>query len=454
MPSAIFHRSLDKCYPVAVKGQGVYLVTESGDKILDGCCGAAVSCLGHSNQEVIEAIVDQTRSLSFAHTSAFTSDAAESLAQLLLQESSGAFSRVNFLTSGSEAVETSLKIARQYHVYNGEPGRVNIIGRDFGYHGNTLGALAAGNNPARRDTFAPMLGSTFHHVSRCFYDADGKGKTERDYENSLIAELKTKISDLGAETVAAVIIETVGGATLGSVPPTQTYLARIKSLCDQHGILFILDEIMCGMGRQGTLHAWQAFGNVAPHLQTIGKGLGAGYQPLSAVLLSENVTAVFEAHSKGPKKFVSGHTFQGHSAACAGALMVQNIVKRQNLLENVTAMGVLLRSKLRNEMPALLLDSGASIRGSGLFFTVDFGNANLTLGGELAGDVQAEAFKNGAAVYCCSTAVDAILFAPPFIISEEEVEELAGIFIRSLNNVIGRRQSAGKVDNGRVDGSH
>lgn len=440
MSSAIFHRSLDKAYPEAVSGEGVFLVTSSGRRILDGSSGAAVSCLGHSNQEVIEAIVTQTRSLSFAHTLFFTSDPAEKLAALILGESHGAFAKVAFMCSGSEAVESALKIARQFHVYRGEPARVNFIGRVHSYHGNTLGALAVGNNPARRAAFGPVLSPVFHHVSRCFHGADGAGRTEEEYEDSLIAEFEAKVDELGPETVAAIIVEPVVGATLGAAAATKTYIPRLRKLCDRHGILLIFDEVMCGLGRSGTYHAWEQLGGVSPDLQTVGKGLAGGYQPLSAVLMGNKVFDVFEEGSKGGNKFTSGHTFQGHSLACAAALTVQTILKRDALVQNVASMGSLLHSTLDKGLPSNLVELGASVRGVGLFRAVDFGKAGSVFGGPLAAEVGEETFKEGAAVYPCSSAVDAILFAPPFIISSEEIALLGDTFLKALGKVLERRR--------------
>lgn len=235
--SSIFHRQLTKSYPQADSGNGVYLVTADGRRVLDGSSGAAVSCLGHSNTEVIEAIVTQARSLAFAHTSFYTNYASEELAKLLIQQSSSAFDKVLFLSSGlyisttspdwppngrllgSEAVESAIKLARQYHLSNKDSGRVNIIGREYSYHGNTLGALAAGHNPPRRDPFVPLLSSAFHHTLPCFYSRDGKdGETEPQYVDRLLAAFEDRFQSLGPSTVAAVIVEPIGGATLGCVP--------------------------------------------------------------------------------------------------------------------------------------------------------------------------------------------------------------------------------------------
>lgn len=439
--TSIFHRSLEKSYPSAVQGEGIYLVTEEGNRILDGSSGAAVSCIGHGNKEVVEAIIAQAQSLCFAHTSFFTSNPAEELARTLIDSSDGAFSKAMFLSSGSEAVESTLKLARQYHIYEGNERRVNIIGRMHSYHGNTLGALAAGNNPSRRKPFTPLLAPCFHHVSRCFYAADGSGLDEKQYEDKLIAEFEAKFYELGPDTVAAVIVEPVGGATLGTVLPTKDYLFRLKELCHRYGTLLIFDEVMCGMGRLGTYHAWQSLGGVAPDLQTIGKGLGAGYQPISAILMNEKVCSTFKENSKGSQAFISGHTYQGHAIGCVAALAVNKIVHRDGLLNNVLKMGELLEDTLSKELPPEFTAHGGSLRGMGLFRTVDFGKLGTSYGGPLAAQVAGETFRQGAAVYTCSPAVDAVMFAPPFIIQDADVLKLVRIFVQALESVLKQRSS-------------
>ncbi|KAL2210714.1 PLP-dependent transferase [Sarocladium strictum] len=437
--SALFHRSLEKEYPTAVSGEGVNLITSDGRKVLDGSSGAAVSCLGHGNKEVIDSICAQARSLAFAHSSFFTSNPAEELGRLILEKSDGAFEKVLFLTSGSEAVESAIKVARQFHVYKEQPERVNFIGREHSYHGNTLGALAAGNNPARRAVFGDILSPTFHHVSRCFYQKDGQNLTEGQYEDKLIDELTAKFRELGPHTVAAVILEPVVGATTGSVPATKNYLSRVSELCKQHGVLTIFDEVMCGMGRTGTYHAWQSLGGVSPDIQTIGKGLGAGYQPLSAVLLANSVFSVFEEFSKGSKTYLSGHTFQGHSMACAGALTVQNIFFRDELIPRVAKMGDLFEARLLELLPSEWKNKDGCLRGLGLFRTVDFGSLGQAYGGPVAGEISRRCFATGVAVYLCSPAVDAILICPPFILTEEDVDKIATTVAEALHYVLDGR---------------
>ncbi|KAH7325832.1 class-III aminotransferase [Stachybotrys elegans] len=434
--SAIFHRSLQKTYPTAVGGKGVFLTTADGKRILDGTSGAAVSCLGHGNEEVIEAIVSQTRQLAWAHTAFFTSDPAEELARLLVDSSEGAFSKAVFLCSGSEAVESAIKMARQYHVYKGDAQRVNFIGRVHSYHGNTLGALSAGYHPGRRATVQPILSPAFHHVGRCLYDVDGAGLSEEAYEDGLIAEFEDKMRELGPDTVAAVIVEPVVGSTLGSAPATKTYLPRLKALCRQHGALLICDEVMCGLGRTGSYHAWQGLGGEPPDLQTVAKGLGGGYLPLSAVLMGPEVCSVFDEFSRGPERFVNGHTAMSHPTSCAGALAVQRIIHREGLVAQVQQRGQLLAQKLGEAVAGGGEVGGGEcrVRGRGLFQTVDFGEAAEPMAEEVAG----EAFARGLAAYPVG-ARDALLFAPPFVISDEEIGMLADVVRESVAAVRERR---------------
>ncbi|RVX69755.1 hypothetical protein B0A52_06400 [Exophiala mesophila] len=426
--SAVFHRSQNKEYGTACGGKGVYLFHPDGSKTLDGSSGAAVSCLGHGHPVVIEAIVDQARKLAFAHSSFFTNDPAEELAHLLTSLSDGAFSKVLFLSSGSEAVESSIKLARHYHFARGESQRVNFIGREYGYHGNTLGALSAGHHPFRRGPFAPLLSPAFHHVAPCFYSHDAlASEDESSYVDRLIAEYEAKFQALGPSTVAAVILEPMAGATLGAVPAARGYLSRLRELCDKYGALLIFDEVMCGIGRAGTFHAWQSLGNVKPDLQAVGKGLGGGYQPISAVLISPKIHQALKS-SHETKPFISGHTYQDHSVACAAALATQRTIIKQDLLSNVQRMGDLLEQELHKHVPLV-----KEVRGLGLFRTIEF---ITPPSGQIASKVTARCLSNGAAVYLCSGGLDAILFAPPYIISEQEVKELVQIFAKSTNEII------------------
>lgn len=325
-------------------------------------------------------------------------------------------------------MESSIKLARHYHFARGESQRVNFIGREYGYHGNTIGALSAGHHPFRRGPFAPLLSPAFHHVSPCFFSRDARAsEDEGSYVDRLIAEFETKFQTLGPSTVAAVILEPMAGATLGAVPAARGYLFRLRELCDKYGALLIFDEVMCGIGRAGTFHAWQSLGNVKPDLQAVGKGLGGGYQPISAVMISPKIHQTLKSsHETNP--FISGHTYQDHSVACAAALATQRVIIEDNLLANVQQMGEVLEQELRRHVPLL-----KEVRGLGLFKTVEF---ITPPSGQIASKVTARCLSKGAAVYLCSGGLDAILFAPPYIISEREVKELVRIFTDSANEII------------------
>jgi len=361
----IFHRNPRQSLPVAVAGQGVELIDSTGRRYLDACGGAAVSCLGHGHPRVIAAIKAQLDTLAYAHTSFFTTEAAETLASTLAQAAPGDLDHVYFVSGGSEAVEAGLKLARQYFVETGQGERRHFIARRQSYHGNTLGALAIGGNAWRREPFLPLLVPA-HHVSPCYaYRDQHEGETDTQYAQRLADELEAKILELGPHTVAGFVAETVVGATAGAVPPVADYLRRIRAVCDRYGVLLILDEVMSGMGRTGYLFACDEDG-VVPDIVTIAKGLGAGYQPIGAMLCGR---CIHEAIVGGTGFFQHGHTYIGHATACAGALAVLQTISGENLLANVRARGEQLRQGLR----AVLRDHPhvGDIRGRGLFVGVE-----------------------------------------------------------------------------------
>ena len=316
--SHVFPRHTKSDLPTIASGEGCYLVDDTGKQYFDGSGGAAVSCLGHGDKAVIEAIKRQLDTVAYAHTSFFTSEPAEALADFLIKYAPGELDRVYFVSGGSEAVEASLKLARQYFLEMGQPSRYRVIARRQSYHGNTLGALAAGGNLWRREPFAPLMIDTTH-ISPC-YEYRGRSENESvdDYGLRVANELEEEILRLGPESVMAFVAEPVVGATLGAVPAVNGYFKRIRDICDQYGILLILDEVMCGMGRTGYLYACEHDG-IAPDILTIAKGLGAGYQPIGAMLCSSRIYAAIE---NGSAFFQHGHTYLAHPAACAAGLAV------------------------------------------------------------------------------------------------------------------------------------
>ena len=333
--SHILHRVANAKMPIAVGGRGVELFDADGRAYMDASGGAAVSCLGHGHPDVVAALHRQVDALAYAHTAFFTTEVAERLADRLIEDAPPGLSHVYLVSGGSEAIEAALKLARQYFVEKGEPRRRHIVARRQSYHGNTLGALATGGNAWRREPFRPLLVET-HHIDPCFaYRFQKEGEPDADYAARAAQSLEDKILELGPDQVMAFVAETVVGATSGVVPPVADYFRRVREICDRYGVLLILDEVMCGMGRTGTLHACEQDG-VAPDLLAIAKGLGGGYQPIGAVLLHRRI---FDAIAEGSGFFQHGHTYMGHPMAAAAALAVQDVIRREGLLANVVAMG-------------------------------------------------------------------------------------------------------------------
>jgi adenosylmethionine-8-amino-7-oxononanoate aminotransferase len=426
--SHVFHRDPRLGYPVAVRGEGAYLFDRTGKRYLDASGGAAVSCLGHSDGAVIEAIRRQLERLPFAHTSFFTNEPMESLADELVRRAPASFDKVYFVSGGSEAIEAALKLARQYFVEKGEPQRARLVARRQSYHGNTLGALAVGGNAWRRRQFQPLLVEV-SHVSPCYsYRGQDPGETDEAYGERLARELEAEVQKAGPENVMAFVAETVVGATLGAVPPVPGYFRRVREICDRHGILLIVDEVMCGMGRCGTLWAFEQEG-VVPDLVTIAKGLGAGYQPIGAVMVSKKIADTIMG---GSGFFQHGHTYIGHAAACAGALAVQKRLHEDGLLARVLPLGAALEARLRKtfgDHPNI-----GDIRGRGLFWGIELVADRASKRPfdpklRVHARVKRAALEHGLLCYPMGGTIDGVqgdhvLLAPPFILEEEQLDEL------------------------------
>ena len=419
-----------------MRGEGPYLYDQSGRAYLN-CGDAAVSCLGHSDAHVKAAITAQLDQVAFAHTGIFSSGPAEALATRLADLAPGALDRVYFVSGGSEAMEAALKLARQYFVERGAPQRHRVIARRQSYHGNTLGALATGGNAARRAAFAPLL-IDVSHVSPCYaYRGQHEGETDAAYVDRLIAEIEDEIARVGPETVMAFVAEPVVGATLGAVPPVADYLARVRALCDRHGILLILDEVMCGMGRTGSLFA-SAHYDVQPDICAIAKGLGAGYQPIGAMLCTAEI---HDAIRDGSGFFQHGHTYLGHPVACAAALAVVERLVDDNVLGNVTGAGETLSAALRGRLgqhPHV-----GDIRGVGLFQGIELVADRETKdpfdpGRRLHAKIKAAAMQAGLICYPTGGTVDGtrgdhVLLAPPFIVTDGQIEAIADMLSHAVD---------------------
>jgi adenosylmethionine-8-amino-7-oxononanoate aminotransferase len=436
----VFHRSPRSVYPVAVRGEGAYLVDREGKRYLDASGGAAVSCLGHSDEAVVRAIREQLARLPFAHTSFFTNEPMEALADALVARAPAPLEKVYFVSGGSEAVEAALKLARQYFVEMGEPQRRHVIGRRQSYHGNTLGALAVGGNEWRRRQFGPLLIEATH-VAPCYAYRDRlDGESDDTYGARLAAELDSEIRRLGEDRVIAFVAETVAGATLGAAPPVPGYFRRVREVCDRYGVLLILDEVMCGMGRCGTLWTFTQEG-VVPDLAVIAKGLGAGYQPIGAVMVSGRI---FDAVVSGSGFFQHGHTYLGHAAACAGALAVQRRLHDDGLLARVSPLGTALESRLRSAFAAH--PRVGDIRGRGLFWGLELvadreRKTPFDPRARIHARVKAEALKAGLLCYPMGGTIDGergdhVLLAPPFILEERQLDELLSKLGQALDAVL------------------
>jgi len=428
MPDHVFGRSTRGRLPEAVSGDGCYIVDAAGKRYLDGSGGAAVSCLGHSDPQVRAALHDQLDRLAFAHTGFFTSQPAEDLADLLIAGAPEGIDRVYLVSGGSEAVEAAIKLARQYFMEIGQPQRHRVIARRQSYHGNTLGALAAGGNAWRRAQFAPLMVET-SHIAPC-YEYRDRAETEsaEAYGLRVADELEAEIQRLGPETVMAFIAEPVVGATMGAVPAVPGHLKRIREICDRHGVLLILDEVMCGMGRTGHLYACAEDG-VAPDMITVAKGLGAGYQPIGALLTSG---AIYDAIAAGTGFFQHGHTYMGHAMAAAAAGAVLRQIHERDLLARVQAAGATLDAALHDRFgqhPHI-----GDIRGRGLFRGLELvadrsSKAPFDPARKLHAKVKAAAMEAGLICYPMGGTIDGqrgdhILLAPPFIISDDQIGEL------------------------------
>ncbi|GED22096.1 aspartate aminotransferase family protein [Halomonas halmophila] len=438
--SHVFHRQLSHAYPTAVAGEGAYLIDAEGRRYLDASGGAAVSCLGHSDTRVIDAIQQQVGQLAYAHSSFFTTEPMEALADFLIERAPAGFSSVYFVSGGSEAIEAALKMARQYFLERGEPGRHKLIARRQSYHGNTLGALATGGNAWRRRQFEPLL-SDVSHVSPCYaYRGQAADESPEAYGERLAMELEEEIQRLGPETVMAFVAEPVVGATLGAVPAVPGYFKRVREICDRHGILLILDEVMCGMGRTGSLFAAEQEG-VTADLTTIAKGLGGGYQPIGATLVSDEIRRTI---AEGSGFFQHGHTYIGHATACAAALAVQRTIEERDLLARVRKLGEGLQDRLVErfgEHPHV-----GDIRGRGLFRGLELvaerdRKTPFDPSHKLHAAIKRTAMDAGLMCYPMGGTLDGrtgdhILLAPPFILEDAQLDEIVDKLDATLERVL------------------
>ncbi len=439
-PGHVLHRSTREQLPVAARGEGIFLIGADGRRYVDACGGAAVSCIGHGHPAVASAIAEQAARLEFVHTGFFTSDAAEELAALIVEMSPGALDRVWYTSSGSEAVEGALKLARQYHLERGDTGRSRVIARRLSYHGNTLGALAAGGSLWRRAPYDPLL-IDVSLVDPCFeYRFAEPGESVEAYGIRAADALENELVRLGPETVIAFLAETVVGATTGAVPPVPGYLRRVREICDRHGVLLILDEVMCGSGRTGTFLSCEQDG-VVPDIATLGKGLGGGYQPIGAVVCTNQV---YDTIAKGSGALMHGQTYNAHPVGCAAALAVQKVIEGEGLLGRVSVAGERLRSLLGERFGQHA--NVGDVRGRGLLQAIELVADRETKTPfdpalRLHERAKWDAFERGLLIYPGGGTADGrsgdhILLAPPYNVTDQELEMIVDLLAVTLDAVL------------------
>ena len=427
--SHVFHRQIKSPLPVAVRGEGIWIYDSDGNKYLDGSGGAAVSALGHSDKSVRDAVHKQMDTLPFAHSGFFTTDVMETLADKLTGQAPGNLDHVYYLSGGSEAMEAALKLARQYYLEVGQPERQHFISRRQSYHGNTLGALSVGGNQFRRQPYEPLL-MDVDLISPCHaWRGQQPSETEIDYGNRVADELETAIQKRPPGTVAGFIAEPVVGATIGAATAVPGYFRRIREICDRHGLLLILDEVMCGMGRTGTMFACDQE-DVVPDMITVAKGLGAGYQPIGALLVSSDI---YQAVQSGTGAFQHGHTYMGHAVACAAAMAVQESIEQRDLLTAVNERGRDLDKALTERFGNHRFVG--NIRGRGLFQAIELvadRDTKTPFNPELKlhTAIKSAAMARGLMCYPMGGTIDGVhgdhvLLAPPYIIGKAEIEDLA-----------------------------
>lgn len=446
-PSAILSR-VPWRLPVASKGEGIYIDLQDGRRLIDAVGGAAVACIGNSHPVVKQAIKDQVDKLSYVYNMQLSNEPAEELAQFLLDESKGAFSLCGFFCGGSEAMEAAIKLALQYWSEKKQSQRKNFIARYLSFHGTTIATLGLAFHPARRAPYETILDhDNYHHVSPAYYKRFGKeGESEEEYVKRLARELEDKILELGPETVAGFVAETVVGATTGALPAPKGYFKAMREVCDKYGVLLILDEVMSGIGRMGTLHAWESFGdNTPPDIQAVAKGLGGGYAIIGAVLMSRKIDDSIRNNGGFWKH---GHTYQAQPIACAASLAVQRVIKEQRLLDNCRAQGKYLHSLLTERLLApssITAPVTFDIRGGGLFWGIEFdfdsheGRQYDFKGRQFALLVQECCFANGLVIMgfggCANlegTKGDHCLLSPAYTVTREELNKIVDLFVRSV----------------------
>ncbi|HMG18251.1 MAG TPA: aspartate aminotransferase family protein [Gemmatimonadales bacterium] len=435
---SVFYRKLNHSYPRIVRGEGCWLIDERGKRYLDAVGGAYVANVGHSNPEIAEAIAQQAREFGYLSGTMFTHGPVEELAAELAETLPGDLSKLYFLCSGSEAVEAALKLARQYWIERGRPTKQRIIALGPGYHGSTLLALSASAREAYKAMFRPWLVDVHRIPASYPYRCECGGKNASCPVCSG-AVLEEAIARLGAENVAAFIAEPVGGSSTGGSTPRPEYFQRVREICDRHDVLFVADEVLVGVGRTGTWWAIEPYG-VAPDIMTFGKGVSGGYAALSGLAVPERIV---DAVATGSGNFMHAQTFSHHPVACAAGVATMRYLKQHRLVERCARMGRVLHERLR---PLADLPHVGDVRGRGLLAGIEFvddkaSRAPLPRSAKFAERFAEAALDAGLTVWpnvghADGTNGDLAMVAPPFIINEEEIDEIVTRFSSALQQTL------------------
>lgn len=428
---------LNRPTPSIVKAEGIYLYDKKGQRIIDASGGAIVCSIGHGVEEIVDVATEQMKRVAYVFRRAFQSPELEEAARRICEATNGDLDRVFFVSGGSEATETAIKLARKYHIDNGNPGKFRVISRWQSYHGSTMGALSWSGFTSRRAEFTPYLNDFAHlpptYCYRCWY-----GRSPQTCDLECAQALENEILCLGPDTVSAYIAEPVSGHALGAAFPPDEHFQRIRQICSKYDVLMILDEVMNGVGRTGKWFAYQ-YHSVVPDIIALAKGLSAGYYPVGAAVVQAKIHDTI-ANSSGI--FGSGHTYGGNPVAAAVVCRVVDFLKEHHLVERCAAMGDYLADKLER---LRYHPTVGDIRGRGLQRGVEFvknKETRETLDPQLhfSQQIQDEALLRGVHIessFGCDRgqAGDMIIFGPPFIITEEQIDEMVSIIDDTLTAV-------------------
>jgi len=422
----VFYRKLDRVYPLIHRGEGIYLYDEKGKRYLDGSGGALVVNIGHAHREIFQKILDQMGQVGYVHGTQFTTQSIEEYGEALGKRLPSGLNKIYFLSGGSESIEAAIKFARQYFFESGEVERLRVISRCNSYHGNTLGALSLTGRVGARRPYLPLLIPFPHfpppYCYRCPFEM-----TYPSCELECAKALEKLIQMEGPETISAVVIEPVGGATIGALVPPEGYLQKLQEICKRYGILFIADEVMAGMGRTGKWFAVQHW-NIIPDIMVLGKGMSGGYFPLSAMITKEEFVDQLKQRGTG---FVHGHTFSHHPVACAVGMAVLRFFEEKRLIQGCAEKGKYLLKRLEElkEFPFV-----GEVRGKGLMTAIEFVKDQKTKEPfprkeRFTEKVIDRAFENGLVLYPGTGFVDGVngdivMVGPPLIIEEHQIDEL------------------------------